>query len=341
MLNLGKITITFALVMFVFTTSLTFADSHCTNVDTSKGLLSTAYEASNNETITGTIDATGCDIGVYVPVGVKNVNVCATIHDANKYGVFNNGNAKVDGSEIYNIGNHNASGDFDPNGAQTGVGVYFFDATGSVVDSNIHDYQKGGVVINGDSKANVTNNTIAGFDSVPFIAQNGIQFGYGATGNAMNNSVTGNWYSGADWASTGILLFETDKVTIQGNTVEDCQIGVGIEAWCWFEESASKNNIINNCILGADYGVTVAAYSLGFGYSQCDASSDNNKVINNLISSTDGSEGVFVGVGQFWGGTDNPTADNNKVIHNTISGFDTEISQSGDTSSKIHANVIE
>jgi nitrous oxidase accessory protein NosD len=339
MLNLGKITIgiTFAAVMFMFTTSLTFAD--CTYVSTSKGMLSTAYEASNNERVTGTIDATGCDIGVYVPVGVKNVKVSATIHDANQYGVFNNGHAKVDGSEIYNIGNHVGSV-FTPNGAQTGVGVYFYNATGSVVDSNIHDYQKGGIVINVDSKANVTNNTIAGFDSVPFIAQNGIQFGYGATGNAMNNSVTGNWYSGANWASTGILLFETDKVTIQGNTVEDCQIGVGIEAWCWFEESASKNNIINNSIIGADYGVTVAAYSLG-GYSQCDASSDNNKVINNLISSTDGSEGVFVGAGQFWGGTDNPTADNNKVIHNMISGFDTEIAQSGDTSSKVHANVIE
>lgn len=313
----------------------------CTPADTSKGTLSASHVAVKNEKVTGEIDASGCDIGVYIPDGVKNVTVSAEVHDANQYGVFNNGNARVAGGEIYNIGHH-SGGVFQPNGSQTGVGVYFFDATGSVIGNDIHDYQKGGIVINGLSMANVSDNGVTGALPVTYIAQNGIQFGYGAKGHAMRNVVSGNWYLGANWTSTGILVFETGNVSVQDNAVQGSQTGISIEAWCWIEPSADNNRIVNNSVQGAQYAVTVAAYSLG-GYSTCDASADNNKVTNNLLDSTPspGDIGIFLGTGQYYGGTDTPTADNNKLIHNQISGFTDNTYQSGDSSSKVHANVID
>ena len=336
--NLSFLARAIGAVLLIASSGAAFAD--CTSVDTSRGTLTAKHVASKNETVSGDVDATGCEIGVYIPKGVKNVTVSATVHDANQIGVFNNGNAKIDGSEIYNTGHHDGTV-FDPNGGQTGIGAYFFDATGAVSNSNIYDYQKGGIVINGLSSANVTDNLVTGWGTVPFIAQNGIQFGYGARGNAMRNTVTGNWYTGTDWGSTGILVFETGGVTVNGNTVQNSQIGIGIEAWCYFMASADNNQVVNNTVFGSEWGVSIAAYSLS--WSTCDASSDNNKVTNNLIDSTGGAgdAGISIGAGPF-GGSDTPTADNNKLIRNTIRGFTTDIDQWGDdTSTKVHANVIE
>lgn len=317
----------------------------CQNVATvSKGTLSAAKVASKNETITGDVDAKGCDIGVYVGSDIKNVTVSAVVHDANQYGVFNDGDVTVSGAEISKIGNHDGSGTFAPNGSQTGVGVYFAtnsNASGAVKSSYVHDYQKGGIVISTKgSSVNVTGNRVVGLSNVPFIAQNGIQFGYGATGNVKENTVDGNWYDGANWSSTGILVFETYNVNVDKNQVNNNQVGIGVEAWCWIEPSASNNSIVNNNVTGSEWGVSVGA--VGFpGYSTCNAAVNNNKVTNNVVTNATntGEEGVSV-----WtfdsDPTYTPTAENNKVIANSIEGFTTAVSQFGDSKSKVHANKV-
>ena len=201
-------------------TTVVPAFASCSSVTTLKGPMTAAVVATSNSTISGDIDAVGCDIGVYVGDSITGVTVTAEVHDANQYGVFNDGDVTVDGSEIYNIGHHDGSGNFDPNGGQTGLGVYFDyyanSASGSVMNSSIHDYQKGGIAINGEnSSAVVNNNTVVGLSSVPFIAQNGIQFGYGAQGQARGNSIDGNWYSGANWTSSGMLLFDINAKDVK------------------------------------------------------------------------------------------------------------------------------
>src|SRR5262245_61839623 len=98
---------------------VTSAYADCTAVNTTNGLLTAARVANSGETISGNIDATGCDIGVYIPARATAVSVTAKVHDANKYGVFNNGgNATVSGT-ICKIGNHDSTGTFVPNGVQT------------------------------------------------------------------------------------------------------------------------------------------------------------------------------------------------------------------------------
>lgn len=320
----------------------------CTTVNTSKGSLTAAQVGG---TVNGDLDATGCDIGAYFNGSNPGSVNGATVHDANQYGVFVDGNAgdtsvNVTNSEVYNIGHHSGSS-FTPNGGQYGVGVYYYGlgttgtASGNVSGNNVHDYQKGGVVINGENaSAQVKDNTVDGLSNVPFIAQNGIQFGYGGSGQALNNTVNGNWYTGANWASTGILVFESSNVNVDKNTLAGNQTGIDAESWCYNGvPNANNNKFVNNDISGSDYGAIVAAYSY---FSSCDAQANNNKVTNNTLNGTDnaGSEGVFVGAAVVTSGY-SPTADNNKVIHNKISGFETPTDTGLSTTSKVHANVTD
>jgi len=56
------------------------------------------------------------------------------------------------------------------------------------------------------SNAVVSDNIVTGQGPVPYIAQNGIQFGYGSSGSAMKNTVTGNSYTGTSTDSGGIIV---------------------------------------------------------------------------------------------------------------------------------------
>ena len=52
----------------------------------------------------------------------------------------------------------------------------------------------------------ISNNTVTGEGPVDYIAQNGIQLGYGAKATVTGNTVTGNAYTGANGASSGGIL---------------------------------------------------------------------------------------------------------------------------------------
>ena len=199
----------------------------CENVITSThGTLTAKEVPGNGDTVSGNVDGSGCDIVVFVDDDL-NVTVTGTLHDANRFGVYNDGNVVVDGAEIFNIGNHSA-GDFDPNGVQTGVGVYIngnaSEATGSVGDSNIHDYQKGGIVVNGvNAEASIEDNRVRGLGPFKDIAQNGIQAGFGATLTELSgNKVTDNIYTAGaakPFVSTGILIYQAELGGIADNQV--------------------------------------------------------------------------------------------------------------------------
>ncbi len=209
--------------------------------------------------------------------------------------------------------------------------------------NSVLDYQKNGITANGDVSARIVGNTVTGLGPVIFIAQNGIQFGFGGTGQARDNVINGSWYTGASWSASGLLIFEASGVTAQGNTINASQIGVGIETWCWLAPQANGNHVVGNTINGSDYGVSVAAYDFA-GLSTCDPVADNNKIVNNVLSSPglEGVEGIFVGAADVGGGAGHtPSAGNSKVINNKISGFTTAIVTSGDAETKVHANAAE
>jgi hypothetical protein len=179
--------------------------------------------------VSGTLDATGCDIGVYF-AKPGSVTPGAQIFGAIYYGVVNDGTTvTVEGASIHNIGENPF------NGSQHGVGIYFTNGGSGVIDGNtVSAYQKGGIVItlpepwNGAATtATVTNNTVSGLGPVGFIAQNGIQVSRGAVASVRGNDISNNFYTGEagllnaggespegfEYFSTGLLLFEAGAGT--------------------------------------------------------------------------------------------------------------------------------
>ena len=211
----------------------------------------------------------------------------------------------------------------------------------TISGNTVAEYQKTGILANGDVTVIVDGNIASGLSPVPFIAQNGIQLGFGATGAVTDNAVDGNWFTGANWTSAGILLFQASNVDVKENTIVESQTGIDAETWCWQGSGqASENRIMKNDVTGAEFGIIVAAYDV-FGLAVCDPTANNNKITNNRITDpeSDGDTGVFVGT--FDDDALNaftPAANNTKVVKNVISGYATPIDLDGDSSSKVQAN---
>jgi hypothetical protein len=107
----------------------------------------------------------------------------------------------------------------------------------TVVHNLIDNYQKGGIVVDGQLAANappshaeVAFNEVAGVGPTPVLAQNGIQVSRGAYANVHHNVVYGNVYSLFPFYGEGILLFETatTQTTIHHNKVYDNADGIGL-----------------------------------------------------------------------------------------------------------------
>ena len=186
-------------------------------------------------TVTGTLDATGCNIGAYNPVSVTN----AEIYGANYYGVVVNASAAdVTDTSVHDIG------ETPLNGTQHGVGILYTTidqnghstgaaATGTISGTTITNYQKNGIVISGaGANATVSGNTVTGQGHVDYIAQNGIQVSFGASALVKGNQVTGNWYTPSSFTACGLLFFQAAGVKQQANSLSDnetnlCNAGRG------------------------------------------------------------------------------------------------------------------
>lgn len=202
-------------------------------------------------TITSEVNATGCNIGVYFGPGTTGTVNNANIHGANYLGVVvHRASVDITNSKIHDIG------ETPFNGAQHGLAVYYAtvdsgsataqpactsgSTTGTVARNTVWDYQKGGIIVNCDgSNAIVTNNNVTGLGKVAFIAQNGIQFGFGAQGEARGNKISNNFYTGCSnqdaaktgctpFVSAGLLLFDVlaNEVKHSMNTYRNNQFNV-------------------------------------------------------------------------------------------------------------------
>ncbi len=184
--------------------------------------------------VSGSLDATGCDIGVYFATP-GSVTAGAQISGARYFGVVNDGTSvMVEGASVHDIGNK----PFD--GTQHGVAIYFTNGGTGTIDGNVVSaYQKGGIVVNGTNGTNgaattatITNNTVIGLGPVAFIAGNGIQVSRGAVAEVRGNTISDNFYTGEagvgpnaggqnpegwEFFSTGLLLFEAGAGTKTSN----------------------------------------------------------------------------------------------------------------------------
>ena len=124
-------------------------------------------------------------------------------------------------------------------GAQRVVSMAFSQsaATGpftvDVSHNIIPDFQKGGIYVGGPNMVFTVDQNNVTANISPDIAGNGIQLSYGATGSTYKNTVAGVGYTGTDWAGTGILLFESGDVVMDGDIVTGSEKGVNYSNWGW------------------------------------------------------------------------------------------------------------
>lgn len=256
-------------------------------------------------TVTGPLDATGCNIAVYYDnAGGGGTVKAADIYGANYFGVFVNGDAGTVAVDVLNSTIHEI-GETPLNGSQHGVAIYyrgFFAVSavsGRISGNTLTHYQKGGIVANGQgTQVTISDNTVTGEGHVTYIAQNGIQIGYGATATVMRNSVSGNsfiGYPGDGSASGGILVvggpgygacpdgsdcaFSTN-VMVNGNILANNDVGVyfsNLEADYSAPTTATNDKAVNNTITN----------DVCFNTSYVAAVSDvgnNDKIINNKVT---------------------------------------------------------
>ena len=93
-------------------------------------------------------------------------------------------------------------------------------------------YQKGGIVTNGSVAATIRNNTVTGDGRINYIAQNGIQVGFGATAVVKKNTSTDNYYRPKSFVACGLLIYQADGVSASGNNFSNnernqCNFGKG------------------------------------------------------------------------------------------------------------------
>lgn len=183
------------------------------------------------------LDATGCDIGIYYSQGT-NTLTDKNVFGATYYGVLSNGSGTVTNfshGSAYDIGNH------PHDGTQHGVAIAYRNGAGGQVDnSQLFDYQKGGVVADGaGTQVTVLSNVVRGLGPVDFIAQNGVQFSNGATGSINNNVIEDHDYTGCSkeaakatgctpYVAAGILLVSVDPTSVdtKNNTFRDDQVNL-------------------------------------------------------------------------------------------------------------------
>ncbi len=109
------------------------------------------------------------------------------------------------------------------------VASYAIDFSGNVIPN----FQKGGALLMGPYLTfTVDDNEITNVPS-NVIAGNGIQLSYGATGTTSGNVVHGVGYTGDTWSATGILLFESGDISMDGDIVHACESGVNYSNWGW------------------------------------------------------------------------------------------------------------
>ena len=149
----------------------------------------------------------------------------ATNSYGNKTIAIYNSTCTIDGFTV----KHNGSAIYARGMASNGEGEVHV----IIKNCYVTDYIKNGITVNGELATGfVKNNTIVS-DADSVYAQNGIQFGYGATGKAHDNTVDTDWYLGEDWTASGILIFEADGVSVKKNSISDAQTGIAIETWGW------------------------------------------------------------------------------------------------------------
>jgi parallel beta-helix repeat protein len=147
-----------------------------------------------------------------------------------------------------------------------------------IADNSVDSYQKNGITANEPgTKVDITGNAVSGLGPTTGAAQNGIQIGFGAQGRVTNNAVADNIYSPCESAANcpsnaaGILIYQSDGVRVERNTVASSQVGIFI--------AANNGNIAGNTVLHSVALDGIALVGNGNSVSSNDISSSDDAAV--------------------------------------------------------------
>jgi hypothetical protein len=293
----------------------------------SSGLVANATALTNGSSIAAQIlvqNSTGVHIqNVAVDGGKNGLTSCALV----LIGIYYQ-NAS---GTINRVATRNQTLETPLGGCQSGIGVFaesndVGQAVVTVQNSTMRSYQKGGVVGNGTGTTmTIRTNTVAGQGPTTGAAENGIQIGYGATGEITNNSVIDHVYLPGTASSTGILVISSRGVRVLLNTIGTAQGGIVVFGDPNFGP-AGDAIITRNVIFGAE------------NIDGIELCGDNNTVLLNRINNS-------FEAGVHLDSSCNSSGNNNTIGQNSINEACAGILQGTSTtgnliSGNIFANVI-
>jgi nitrous oxidase accessory protein NosD len=144
------------------------------------------------------------------------------------------------------------------NGCQSGDAIAVQSLGGGtskvkIDDNSVHDYQKNGITGNETgTEVTISKNVVTGLGPTTGAAQNGIQIGFGAKGGVSRNTVTDNVWApcvsltNCAFNATGILVFQSDDVRVEHNSVATNQVGIFSNGQ---NVKIESNNISNSLVL--------------------------------------------------------------------------------------------
>ena len=192
----------------------------------------------------------------------------------------------------------NAKLPVQPNGCQSGDAILVQSLGGgtskvSIDDNSVHEYQKNGITGNElGTEVTITNNVVTGLGPTTGAAQNGIQIGFGAKGGVLRNAVADNVWSpcvsldNCAFNATGILIFQSDDVRVDHNSVATDQVGV----YAGGQHTEIESNIISNSLvlvgidLAGDGGLASRNDVTNSGQAAILVEGNNNSVQSNDIT---------------------------------------------------------
>ncbi|RLC71697.1 MAG: hypothetical protein DRI26_04565 [Chloroflexi bacterium] len=206
--------------------------------------------------------------------------------------LYRNASGEISGNVIHDMFDADGEG----NGPETFGILVYGDSVVDILNNVVSDFSRGGIGVNGDMGAapdpvaHIEGNVVTGNGmevGIGWWAENGIQIGYGATGEIVGNVVTDCWVNNPNWTASGIIVVSTDDVQVLRNIVDNNESGIvvaGFGPWGW--PSANRNEISENDVIGNAWGVSL----------QMDAN-------DTLIYGNNVHDNLFAGitVDNFWG----------------------------------------
>jgi hypothetical protein len=194
-----------------------------------------------------------------------------------------------------------------------------------IVDNVVEGYQKNGITGNeSGTNVNISGNNVVGQGPTNGAAENGIQIGFGASGNISFNSVTDNVWapdtiSDSGDAASGILAYAASHVSIFRNIVNNSQFGIATVTDSTVAAADDTSILLNR----------VNATHIFSGVEVC---SNHNRVEGNFIN---GSDEAGIHLDSSCTGTGNSNSVKANFVNSACAGI---LEGTGTTSNKVNAN---